>query len=129
MNLAANVLPKAEETFPGSLFGRPCRRSYRAAIKEVVLAVKARHGLSSEDLGERLGVSKDTIDNAEEESSSLEAVTLLKIAYFYGEEMIAPVRQIYLCAPVEPKSDDEELADIEGRIRAFRLRKEREPAP
>jgi DNA-binding XRE family transcriptional regulator len=112
MGGAANTYPRTEETFPGSLFGRPSRRSYRAAVKQIVLDVKARYSLSSEDLAERIGVSKDTVDNAENEVSSLEAVTLFSIAYAFGEEAIEPVRQLYLCAPTEETTAPEDAAEI-----------------
>lgn len=118
MATAANLYPRGEETFPGSLFGRPSRKSYRAAVKQVVLDVKARHGLSSEDLAEKIGVSKDTVDNAESETSSLEAVTLLNIAYFYGETVIDPVRQLYLCAPSDRPTPAERIERANREIAA-----------
>lgn len=40
--------------------------------------------LTSEDMADRIGCHKDTVENAENETSSLEAVTLLNIAYIYG---------------------------------------------
>ena len=115
-----NIYPATEETFPGSLFGRPTRDTYRAAVKQVVLDVKARSGFDCEQLGEKLGVSKDTIDNAEKMVSSLEAVTLLKIAFFYGEEVIAPVRALYLCAPTDAPTISDRLDRIEREARAIR---------
>lgn len=120
MAIAPNLYPRTEETFPGSLFGTPKRDSYRAAIKQVVLDVKARSGFDSEQLAEKLGISKDTVENAENAVSSLEAVTLLKIAYFYGEEVIAPVRALYLCAPTEQPTISERLDRIEREARAIR---------
>jgi transcriptional regulator with XRE-family HTH domain len=116
----ANSYPRTEETFPASLFGRPSRDTYRAAVKQVVLDVKSRSGFDSEQLGEKLGVSKDTVENAEKMVSSLEAVTLLKIAFFYGEEVIAPVRALYLCAPTEHPSINDRLDRIEREARAIR---------
>jgi transcriptional regulator with XRE-family HTH domain len=120
MASAAKVYPQTEETFPGSLFGKPSRDTYRAAIKQVVLDVKARSGFDNEQLGEKLGISKDTVDNAENMVSSLEAVTLLKIAFFYGEDVIAPVRALYLCAPTERASVADRLDRIEAETRAIR---------
>jgi DNA-binding XRE family transcriptional regulator len=122
----ANIYPSPRETFPGSLFGRPSRRSYRAAVKQVVLDVKARNGMSSEDLAERIGVSKDTIDNAESETCSMEAVSLFAIAYFFGEEAIEPVRQLYLCAPAEEATVDDHLDEIERRTRMIRAAQDRD---
>lgn len=119
MATAAQTYPRNEETFPGSLFGAPKRDSYRAAIKQVILDVKARSGFDSEQLGEKLGVSKDTVDNAENMVCSLEAVTLFKIAYFYGEEAIEPVRQLYLCAPVDEPTIADRCRRIRGELAAI----------
>lgn len=104
MASAANVFPTGKETFPRSLFGKPSRRSYRAAIKQIILDLKARRGLSDLELADLIGCHKDTIENAQDEACSLDVVTLLNIAYAFGEETIDPVRQLYLCAP--PASDE-----------------------
>ena len=104
--IAANVIPLGEEIsrLPRSLFGRPSTRSYRVAVAEIVRNVKARHRLSNERLAEIVGCDKDTIANAENEATNLNAVTLFSIAYAFGEATIEPVRQLYLCAPPEPSS-------------------------
>lgn len=107
MASAANVFPATQESFPRSLFGGPTRRSYRAAIKEIILNVKARHGLSDWDLAERIGVHKDTIENAQDEAANLDVVTLLNIAWAFGEDAIAPVRALYLCAVRDPETPTE----------------------
>jgi DNA-binding XRE family transcriptional regulator len=107
MASAPNVFPSGQETFPRSLFGGPTRRSYRAAIKQIILQVKAQYGLTDWDLAERIGVHKDTIENAQEEVGNLEVVTLLNIAWTFGEDAIAPVRNLYLCAPVDPETPTE----------------------
>jgi len=98
-----NVLRPAPETFTRSLFGRPSSGSYRAAVAQVLREVKARHKLSNERLAEIVGCSEQTIANAEAEraENNLNPVTLLNIAYAFGEDAIDPVRQLYLCAPVE----------------------------
>jgi DNA-binding XRE family transcriptional regulator len=120
MASAPNTYPRTEETFPRSLFGAPKRDSYRAAIKQVVLDLKARTGMDSEQLAEGLGVSKDTIENAEKQVCSMEAVTLLKIAFLYGEDAIAAVRNLYLCAPADRPTVEDRLARIEGEAAAIR---------
>jgi hypothetical protein len=104
MASAANVFPSGEETFPRSLFGKPARNSYRAAIKRIILDLKASKGLSDWELAEHIGCHKDTIENAQEQACSLDVVTLLNIAYAFGEEAIEPVRALYLCAPVEQET-------------------------
>jgi transcriptional regulator with XRE-family HTH domain len=102
-----NVLPlPSESSLPRSLFGRPAKGSYRAAVAQIIREVKARHKLSNERLAEILGCHGDTVSNAENENGDLAAVTLLSIAYAFGEEAIEPVRSLYLCAPVEPQTKD-----------------------
>jgi hypothetical protein len=120
MASSANVFPVGEETFPRSLFGKPSRNAYRAAIKRIILDLKASKGLSDWELAEQIGCHKDTIENAQEQACSLDVVTLLNIAYAFGEEAIDPVRQLYLCAPVDSETKDEkrrrlirELANLE----------------
>ena len=103
-----------------SLFGRPTRRGYRSAVAEIVRNVKARHRLSNEDLADVIGCHRDTVENAENEISSLEAVTLLNIAYEFGEDAIEPVRQLYLCAPAEPVTPTDRLDRIEAEARMLR---------
>jgi DNA-binding XRE family transcriptional regulator len=103
MASSPNVLYAAPETFTRSLFGRPTSGSYRAAIAQVIRNLKASHKLSNERLAEIIGVSEQTIANAEAErvENDLKAVTMLNIAYAFGEDAIAPIRNLYLCAPVE----------------------------
>jgi DNA-binding XRE family transcriptional regulator len=113
---APNVLYPQPETFSRSLFGRPSNGSYRAAVAQVIRDAKARHKLSNERLAEIVGCSEQTIANAETEraENNLNPVTLLNIAYAFGEEAIDPVRQLYLCAPPE------EITPLERIARASR---------
>lgn len=117
-----NVLHDAPETFSRSLFGRPTSGSYRAAVSQVIRNVKALHKLSNERLAELIGCSEQTIANAENDraENNLNAVTLLNIAYAFGEEAIDPVRSLYLCAPAE---EPDALDLIERGV--AKLRKER----
>ena len=87
--------------------------------------MKARHKLSNERLAELIGCEKQTVANAENENGDMLAVTLLRIAYAFGEESIAPVRQLYLCAPVDEPDELEfcrrsirELTKLEKRLEA-----------
>lgn len=118
MASAPNVIPQGAESLPRSLFGRPTKRAYRAAVKQIILDVKAIYGLSSDELAERIGCHKDTVDNAEGEASSLEAVTLLNIAYAFGEEAILPVRNLYLFAAVEQRTPLERITRANREIAA-----------
>jgi transcriptional regulator with XRE-family HTH domain len=97
---------------PRSLFGSPTRMAYRAAVAQIIRDAKACNGLSNERLAERLRCSESTIFNAENENGNLDAVTLLTIAFEFGEEAIAPVRNLYLCAP----ASDETTAEKRRRL-------------
>jgi DNA-binding XRE family transcriptional regulator len=119
MATLANVFPPTQERLPRSLFGRPASRSYRAAVAQVVREVKARHGLNDERMAELVGCDKDTIKNAENEETNLNAVTLLSIAYAFGEEAIEPVRALYLCAPVEQPTIADRMLRIRGELAAI----------
>lgn len=122
MASASDVLYPQPESFSRSLFGRPSSGSYRAAVAQVLREVKARHKLSNERLAEIVGCSEQTIANAETEraENNLNPVTLLNIAYAFGEEAIEPVRALYLCAPVEQPTADTRLNRIEREINALR---------
>ena len=122
MASAPNVLCDAPETFSRSLFGRPTSSSYRLAISQIIRDVKAKHRLSNERLAELIGCSEQTIANAESDraENNLNAVTLLNVAYCFGEEAIEPVRALYLCAPTERPTADTRLNRIEREINALR---------
>lgn len=122
MATAPNVLYDAPETFSRSLFGRPSSASYRAAVAQVIRDVKARHRLSNERMAEIVGCSEQTIANAETDraENNLNPVTLLNIAYAFGEQAIDPVRQLYLCAPADPPSIEERLNRIQGEVAMIR---------
>jgi transcriptional regulator with XRE-family HTH domain len=113
---AANVFPLVEETLPRSLFGKPNRRSYRAAVKKVILDLQASRGMSDLELADLIGCHKDTIENAREEVGDLTALILFNIAYAFGEAAIDPVRQLYLCAPVDPLTKDELIRKAVGLL-------------
>lgn len=122
MATAAEVLHRQPESFSRSLFGRPSSASYRAAVAQLIREVKARAKLSNERLAEIVGCSEQTIANAETEraENNLNPVTLLNIAYAFGEEAIEPVRALYLCAPVEQPTAETRLNRIEREINALR---------
>lgn len=115
---ASNVLGRQHQSSEPSLFGKPTGRSYRSAVAQTVREIKAAHKLSNERLAEIVGCSETTIYNAENENGDLAAVTLLNLAFSFGEDAIAPVRDLYLCAPVEPLT----AADrIDRAMRELRL--------
>lgn len=122
MASSADVLYPQPETFSRSLFGRPTSGSYRAAIAQIIRDVKARHRLSNERLAEIVGCSEQTIANAETDraENNLNPVTLLNLAYAFGEDAIDPVRQLYLCAPSEPPTVADRLDRIERETAMIR---------
>lgn len=122
MASAPNVLCDAPETFTRSLFGRPSSGSYRAAVAQMIREVKARHKLSNERLAEIVGCSEQTIANAEADraENNLNPVTLLNFAYAFGEDAIEPVRQLYLCAPVDSPTIQDRLDRIERETASIR---------
>src|SRR6476659_5947776 len=113
MASSATVLRHEPQSFERSLFGSPTRAAYRSAIAAIIRDLKAVHGLSNERLAERLRSSESTVFNAENENGNLEPVTLLTIAFEFGERAIDPVRQLYLCAPVERLTITDRLDRIE----------------
>jgi transcriptional regulator with XRE-family HTH domain len=104
-----NTYPLPEETLPRSLFGRPTRRLYRDAVKKIILDVQARRGLSDLELADLVGCHKETIENARNEENSLDVLTLLNIAYAFGEEAIEPVRNLYLFAPPTDETPEKKV--------------------
>lgn len=105
-----------DETFARSLFGRPTGKSYRAAVAQVVRDVKAKRKLSNEAFAEEIGCSEGTVCNAENERGNLEAVTLLSIAFVFGEDAIAPVRELYLCRPAPTKTRADKFRDVHAML-------------
>ena len=91
-----------------SLFGRPVGSSYRRAIAKCLNHVKDISGLNNIELAEKLCCDEKTIRKAlTAENGNLDVITLLNIAYLYGEEAIEPVRALYLCAAREPETKAE----------------------
>jgi DNA-binding XRE family transcriptional regulator len=94
------------------LFGPPIQKTYRSAVARCIRDIKARHSLNNIALADVLGCSDQTIANAENEENDLSGVTLMRIAYQFGEEAIAPVRALYLCATTERPTRGERIRKI-----------------
>lgn len=69
---------------------RPTTKSYRDAVKKIVLGVQAQHELNDGELAERLGCSAGTVENARKEVGNLNGVTLANIEYEFGPAAIDP---------------------------------------
>ena len=69
---------------------RPTTKSYRTAVKRIVLNLQAQHDLTDGELAERLGCSAGTVKNARNEANNLDGVTLANIEYEFGPGAIDP---------------------------------------
>jgi len=116
------------EPSPG-LFGRISSRDYRGAVAQIVREIKAERGYTNERLAEILGCSETTVYNAENENGNLDGVTMLNLgAMCGGMKRLRRIEALVNGNPPEPRTEDDELADIELRIGAFRARRVREGA-
>jgi transcriptional regulator with XRE-family HTH domain len=73
---------------------RPTQAAYRQRCADVVRRIKLEHGLTNEELGDRLGCSDETISNVENMRTNLNPVTLLNIDYEFGPGTIDPIREL-----------------------------------
>lgn len=73
---------------------RPTKKSYRAAVKKIVLDLQSEHGLNDPELAERLGCSAPTIANARKEMTNLDGVTLANIEYEFGPSALDPFLEL-----------------------------------
>lgn len=69
---------------------RPTTKSYRAAVKQIVLDLQSEFGLNDQELADRLGCSRGTIKNARAEAADLNGVTLANIEYEFGPAALDP---------------------------------------
>lgn len=69
---------------------RPTTKSYRAAVKQIVLDLQAEFRLNDQELADRLGCSRGTIKNARAEAGDLNGVTLANIEYEFGPAALDP---------------------------------------
>ena len=70
---------------------RPTKKSYRAAVKQIILNLQADHGLNDPELAERLGCSGPTVANVRKELTNLDGVTLANIEYEFGPGALDPL--------------------------------------
>jgi transcriptional regulator with XRE-family HTH domain len=72
---------------PGSVLAcrpLPTSKSYQDAVAKIVRRLKLQHGLSDQELADRIGVSRGTIRNADGCKGDLGAVALLRIEHTFG---------------------------------------------
>jgi predicted transcriptional regulator len=106
-----NVLP---------LFSPPRKMSYRAAVAKIVRELKAKHALSNVKLADLLDCSDETISNAENEHTDLNAVTLLRVGYQFGEESIAPALDLMRRRQVEPETLTDRFDALQSQLALVR---------
>ena len=104
---AGNVLP---------MFDPPRTKSYRAAVALAFTEVRAKHRLKPVELAEKIGVCKKTVINAESGDYDLCPVTLLRLAYEFGEDAIAPVLELYRRRYQSPKTLAERFAEVNAEL-------------
>lgn len=104
------------------LFGPPRQKSYRLAVADCLRAVKRAHGLTNIELAEAIGCSDQTIRNALDDDCTdcLNPVTLLRIGYEFGEDVLGPVFALARRATVEPTTVADRLERIEHEAAAIR---------
>ncbi len=73
---------------------RPTQNAYRQRCADVIRRLKLEHGLTNEELGDRLGCSDETISNVENMRTNLNPVTLLNIDFEFGPGTIDPIREL-----------------------------------
>lgn len=105
-----NVLP---------IFGKPTQKSYRAAIADCVRHIKAKHKLTNAALAEVVGCSAETISNAENENTDLNAVIFLKLWYEFGSEEVSPVTDLATRRCEQPKTLQDRFNDIVAQVSAL----------
>ena len=102
------------------LFGPPRQKSYRLAVVDVLRAVKREHDLTLVDLADRLGCSDQTIRNAMDEDGTdcLNAVTMLRIGYEFGDAALEPVFALARRVTVEAPTVIDRVERIERELAA-----------
>ncbi len=106
-----NVLP---------LFDPPRQKSYRVAVANIIRKVKARHELSNVTLAERIGCCAETIGNAENENTDLNAATLARIGYEFGPDAVQPFVDLFVRRYEAPRTLFERLDDALADLDAVR---------
>lgn len=106
-----NVLP---------IFPAPNGNLWRRAVAQVIRQVKARHGLTTIDLADRIGCDASTVENAEAERNELRGATIARIGFEFGEDAIEPIMSLWRRRLEEPKPS--------ALMRAIRAKEELEAA-
>lgn len=71
--------------------GELTQSSYRAVVASIINAIKAETGDSDQDIADKLGCSKGTINNASNKVGDLSPVTMLKLGKKYGLHRLQPI--------------------------------------
>lgn len=95
---------------------RPTTKSYRSAVKQIIMGVQAQHGLHDGELAERLGCSAGTIKNARTEATNLDGVTLANVEYEFGPAALDPFLALGGSRAVPKDCSDEDAQDATFRL-------------
>lgn len=101
------------------MFGPPRQKTFRDAVAKMLRDVMSKHDLKPVELAEEIGACKDALDNWLAGENDMKAVTLLRIAYEFGEDAIAPVRELYLCRHVAPPTVEDHAKAIRHHLDAI----------
>ena len=102
------------------IYDPPREKSFRAAIAQDLRDVRSKHRLSMDSMAEKIGCSAKTLQNVDRELHDLNPVTLLRIAYEFGEEAISNTRELYLCRHAEPPTLTDKLNALQEQIDTVR---------
>lgn len=108
----------ASQPSVSDLFGPPRQKSYRLAVADCLRAAKRREGLTLVELAEKLGCSDQTLRNAMDEDGTdcLNPVTMLRIGFEFGEDLIEPVFALARKATVEPTTTADRIKHIQAEL-------------
>lgn len=100
------------------LFPPPSRDVALHAISRALLRIRC-NGWTCEALGGKIGVSKDTIENASNEKSMLSFESIALLAYHFPEEFTF-IEALWNCRPTEQPTVADRLERIERELDAIR---------
>ena len=89
-------------------FAAPDTAALRKAVGAIIRDIQSEHHQTDQQTADVLGVHKNTIGNARNETADLGALTIAKIGAHYGPEAIAPYHALYGAAAhrVDPAACD-----------------------
>lgn len=87
----------------------PRQKSCLRAVADIIRHIKAEEGLTNVELAEQIGVSSETVSNAENENNLLNLVTFLRLWFEFGEDAMAPALDLARRRYAEPETPSEKF--------------------